>query len=326
MALTPNIPKKKATIKTCNKCKDMLGSEQFAPTKSLFYPDGLLPICNNCIREMLVEADFDWHIIDKICQWADIPFIPNEFEKLHKMNGDDVFPIYAAVFMSTEYEGLDWGVYFREFKKLQEAGLIEEELPELREEKFRKLRKTFGNNYPDEDLIYLDNLKTGLFATQNINGALQEDQAVKLCKISLELDSRIRMGEDFDKLLTSYDKLVKVAEFTPKNAKNAKDFDSVGEIFLWLEKRGWVNRFFDNVKRDVVDETMQNIQAFNQRLYTNEAGIGEEIENRIQSLKVAQEMEDTYSLKQDYDLDEYERRAMDDVEEEFEAEIEEDGQ
>jgi len=81
--------------------------------------------------------------------------------------------------------------------------------------------------------------------------------------ISLELESRIRAGADFDKLLTSYDKLVKVAEFTPKNAKNASDFDSVGELFRWLEKRGWKNKFFDGVTRDIVDETIKNIQSYN---------------------------------------------------------------
>jgi hypothetical protein len=59
--------------------------------------------------------------------------------------------------------------------------------------------------------------------------------------------------------LTSYDKLVKTAEFTPKNVKNINDFDSVGELIKWLEKKGWHNTFYDNVTRDVVDETMKNI-------------------------------------------------------------------
>jgi hypothetical protein len=81
--------------------------------------------------------------------------------------------------------------------------------------------------------------------------------------ISLELESRIRAGADFDKLLSSYDKLVKVAEFTPKNAKNANDFDSVGELIKWLEKRGWKNKFYDGVTRDVIDETIKNIQNYN---------------------------------------------------------------
>jgi len=66
--------------------------------------------------------------------------------------------------------------------------------------------------------------------TQNISGALQMDQALKLCKISLQLDSKIRAGDDIDKIVSSYDKLVKTAEFTPKNVKNASDFDSVGEL------------------------------------------------------------------------------------------------
>jgi hypothetical protein len=81
--------------------------------------------------------------------------------------------------------------------------------------------------------------------------------------ISLELESRIRAGVDFDKLLSSYDKLVKVAEFTPKNVKNANDFDSVGELIKWLEKRGWKNKFYDGVTRDVIDETIKNIQNYN---------------------------------------------------------------
>jgi hypothetical protein len=42
-------------------------------------------------------------------------------------------------------------------------------------------------------------------------------------------------------MLSSYDKIIKIAEFTPKNAKNAADFDSVGELVRWLEKKGWKN-------------------------------------------------------------------------------------
>lgn len=109
--------------------------------------------------------------------------------------------------------------------------------------------------------------------------------------MSYEIDCRIREGADFDKLLTSYDKLVKAAEFTPKNVKNINDFDSVGELVRWLEKRGWRNTFYDKVSRDVVDETIKNIQAFNQRLYVNESGIGEEITSRLEALKNANALE-----------------------------------
>jgi hypothetical protein len=45
-------------------------------------------------------------------------------------------------------------------------------LPEIREEKYRKLREKWGSNYDDEALTYLEGLYSGLLATQNVNGAL----------------------------------------------------------------------------------------------------------------------------------------------------------
>jgi hypothetical protein len=41
--------------------------------------------------------------------------------------------------------------------------------------------------------------------SQNVVGALNEDQALKLCKISLIIEQKIREGADFSKELKSYD-------------------------------------------------------------------------------------------------------------------------
>ena len=323
--MKPNIPKQRKPfiLKTCSRCNGSFGPDAFSETKSFFYKDGYLPICNSCIEEYLVENNFDWEAVDRVCQYADIPFVPSEFERLHEMNGDKVFPVYAKVFLSSDYNGLDWGVYFRRFKELKEAGLIDDELPVIKEKKLSQLKEKWGANYDEEELHYLEGLYDGMLQTQNVNGALQDDQAKKLCKISLEIDSRIREGSDFDKILSSYDKLVKVAEFTPKNVKNATDFDSVGEVFRWLEKRGWVNKFYDGVTQDVVDETMKNIMNFNQRLYVNESGITEEIERRLSALKNAQELENYYNTDKEYDLDEYDNAGYDELmkDEDFQVEL-----
>lgn len=150
----------------------------------------------------------------------------------------------------------------------------------------------------------MERLFQGVQNTQNINGDLQMDQALKLCKLSLIIDSRIREGADIDKMLGSYEKLVKIGEFTPKNAKNAEDFDSIGELAAYLEKTGFVNKFYDGVKRDIVDITMNNIQNFCQRLYTQEPGIGEEITKRIEALQTAKDIEDSMGLLDNYTSDE----------------------
>lgn len=293
--------------KICSKCGQFKSMDRFSPTRSTFFSDGHLPICNNCVKEYLVNAKFEWAAVDKLCQMANLPFIPTEFERLHDMNGDDVFPRYALIFQDKEFEPFGWDDYFKEFKRLREAGRIEQELPELREDYYAKLRKSWGSNYDEEALEYLENLLNGLLATQNVNGDLQMDQAKKVCKISYEIDCRIRDGSDFDKILTAYDKLVKTAEFTPKNVKNLNDFDTIGELVRWMEKRGWKNPYYDGVTKDIVDETIKNIQVFNRRLYVNETGIGEEVSRRLEALKETDLQENnTYNTQTSYDIDEFE--------------------
>ena len=315
MGMQPKIQKAPAPfiVKKCNICGGSYGPESFIKTRSLFYPDGYLPVCADCVEKMLTEQDFNWELVDKLCQYADIPFVPAEFERLHEMNGNKVFSVYAEVFLSSEYDGLGWKEYYNEFLKLKEAGVIEDELPILKEERRKKLKEKWGSNYDDEELQYLENLLDGLLQTQNISGALQFDQALKICKISLNLDSKIREGADFDKLMGSYDKLVKTAEFTPKNVKNASDFESTGELIKWLEKIGFKSKYYDNVTKDIVDETIKNIQAYNQRLYTNESGIGDEITRRIEALKSAKDLENYYNIGQEFDIDEFENEGYEEL-------------
>lgn len=329
MGLAPNIQRKlKFISKKCSICGGTFGPESYAPTKSLFFPDGVVPVCNDCIDGIIAEKDDSWGVIDKVCQLADIPFVPKEWERLKEMDEVNVFYRYANIFQSSEYEGLGWDDYYKAFLELKRANEVERELPGLADEKRRKLVEKWGGNYDDEALGYLEELFNGLMTTQNVNGALQVDQALKICKMSYEIDRRIAAGEDFDKLLASYDKMVKAAEFTPKNVKNINDFDTFGEATRWMEKRGWRNQFYDDVTRDIVDESMKNFQAFNQRLYTNESSIPEEIARRLEALKTTAEMENYYETDTDHDLDAFEQDGYealihDTANEEFKVDLDE---
>ena len=324
MPLKPNIPKQKRSflVKECPICKQQLVEEDFTKTHSIFYPDGVLPICNDCITDYLKESDFSWRAVDKVCQWADIPFIVKEFERLRELNSDDkVWGVYAKVFATEEYQNLGWDSYNSQYLELKKVGLIEDEIPLVREKHFEELRRRWGANYDDDELYYLEDLYKGLLLSQNVSGALSIDQAQKLCKLSLEIDKRIRAGDkDVDKFLSSYDKIVKTADFTPKTAKNATDFDSIGELMLWLEKRGHQNKFYDDTTRDVIDETLKNIEAWNQRLYVNEGGLGDEVTARLQALQNISKSDNYYDLQEEsFDMDKYEAEAFkEEEEEEFE--------
>lgn len=306
--IEPRIPNQRRTavmLKTCTKCGLSKTGDSFIPIRGWFYADGYAPVCNSCIKEHFVNVNWEWQEVDNFCQMMNIPFIPREFEKFRENNGDDVWPVYAKYFTSGEYEKFGWQDYFKKYQELKSKQKLDLELPHLKESYYDDLRLRWGQSYDEEELVYLENLYNGLLSSQNVNGALQIDQAQKLCKMSLNIDDRIRSGLDFDKLMGSYEKLTKIADFTPKNAKSDNDFSSMGEIVCWLEKRSWLNPWYDDANRDIVDEVIHSQQAFVQRLYTNEAGIGEEVTERIEALRLAAELD-----KADTDLEQ--KRLADD--------------
>ena len=77
-------------------------------------------MCNDCLEKILIENDFNWEIVNKICQYADIPFVPSEFVRLQELNkekgrkflienGEGINDEYAEMivdeFLNAEYEG-----------------------------------------------------------------------------------------------------------------------------------------------------------------------------------------------------------------------------
>ena len=302
--------------KRCLCCGQLKDSFSFLRTKSFMYPSGYVDVCVDCLGDRLEKTEYDWNVMDKICQYLDIPFESSKLEELRPTHSaPELLKAYNLIYFGEEYDNIDWTSYQDAYKELEASGALDETVvPGIAEERRHQLQEKWGFNYDDEALNYLENLYDGLLLTQNINGALQGDQALKICKISYEIDCRIREGADFDKLLASYDKLVKTGEFTPKNVKNASDFESMGELCRWLEKKGFENQFYDGETRDVVDETIKNIQSWNQRLYTNESGIGDEINQRIQSLKTAAELESYYDVNPNIDdYDNYENEGFEEL-------------
>lgn len=68
MGLQPDIARRRGfAVKTCNICGQMLTPSAFAPTKSIFYKDASLPICNGCVKSYLQDSDFSWDAANRLC-------------------------------------------------------------------------------------------------------------------------------------------------------------------------------------------------------------------------------------------------------------------
>lgn len=278
----------------CQRCgQDKTVANYIGVNNSIMHK-GCLPICRQCLAKQLDEAAAAgnlWNVADKICQWADVPFVPEEFDRIYEGHGRDAIGFYISIFRGRPYDTLDWGMYNEVYLQLRDEERVEDAMPRVQAAQKRKLVQKWGPNYDDQQLEYLENLHQGLLNSQNIVGALNEDQALKLCKISLIIEDKIRAGEDFDKDLRAYDNLAKLANLTPKEIKDANEFSSAGEVFAYLEKKGLKIDYYDGVVRDEADFALKDIKLWNQYLYTTETGVAEEIERRIESLKVAAQLQ-----------------------------------
>lgn len=310
-------------MRYCESCREDKISTAFPKTRNILFPRGRLNLCSDCVGNMLAEHPRDLDFANRLCQWADIPFDPNEWIELYESNGSSTFDVYNNLHLAESRKDVNWLQYNEKWISASEQNKLGEEISVISVEKQRQLRAKWGENYSPEEIDYLEQLYNGILQTQNVAGKLQVDQALKLCKVSLIIDQKIRAGENFKDLLSNYDKLVQVADFTPKNAKNANDFDSAGEIFAYLEKTGWVNTYYDGATRDVVDKTIKNMQAWTRHLYVNETGISDDIQKKIEGLKMAQALEaqeDSYTENVDEEIANYSDEAFDI--EDFEEEIE----
>lgn len=279
--------------KICQRCGEEKSTASYIAISSPMFK-GSLPICRQCLAKQLDEANKNgdlWNVANKICQWADIPFIPEYFQEIYEDNGRDAIGVYVSTFRSKPYDTLDWSQYNEVYLQLKEEEHLEDALPAIKAKRESDLAKKWGQHYDLEDMEYLENLHQGLLNSQNVIGALNEDQALKLCKISLIIEQKMRGGEDFTKDLKAYDELAKLSNLTPKNAKDAEDFSSFGEVGAYLEKTGFAPQYYRDAPKDEVDLVQKNIQLWNQSLYVGETGIAEEIEERINNLKIAAQLQ-----------------------------------
>jgi hypothetical protein len=105
MPIIPNIPNTaRGQSKSCNKCKRSLPRSFFSKTHNFFYPDGYLPVCNDCIAEEIDAHECNWEYIDKLCMWAGIPFVVKEWDRIKEMTlPSETWSTYAKVFADQEY-------------------------------------------------------------------------------------------------------------------------------------------------------------------------------------------------------------------------------
>lgn len=295
----------------CGKCKIDKPITEFVPTKSPFHPKDRSLMCLTCLEKLVDPKDLNQ--VDKMCQWLDIPFFVNEWTRIWNAAKERTLHVYVKLLSDNpSYTSLDWSTVNEKWQDAETCGTLIDNVPIVAEGWRREMMHKWPSDQErdDEDYHYLENFYNDLCTTQNLVSATQRDDAKRLCEVGLLATKKIRAGLDAKNEMAIYHNIVKTEGFEPKNAKNIGDFDSVGELYTWLEKRGWKPKWHTE-PQDSVDFTIKNIQKYLQRLVAGEGALADQVENRRKQLELANRLEEDYDTPlEDEDVEiEYEGAA-----------------
>lgn len=130
-------------LKKCQRCGEEKNTAAYIAVKSIMF-GGSLPICRQCLMDQLNQADKKgelWNVADKMCQWADVPFVPEKFDEIYRSKGKDAIGTYMAIFRTKPYDTLDWKMYNDAYLQVQEENRVEDALPNVRAAKEKNLNR-----------------------------------------------------------------------------------------------------------------------------------------------------------------------------------------
>lgn len=260
----------------CLKCRQKKPEWQFQSTPCKFFPGHRSLICTPCLETMVDQAQFG--DVDRLCRYLDVPFDLNKWSQLYEVHKEHTLTAYFNTLLDDHYAALDWADENERWRLARQEGTIDDDIAALSAAKIRKLKKTWSANYSDEELLWLDNFFNRIIATQNVSTPILQEKARDFCELQLHIKKGLREGVDVKKLMDAADNIVKTYHFEASNAKNAADFESVGELMVYYCKLGWHPKWHVE-PQDSVDFTMENIQNFLKRLVINEGNFAEQVED-----------------------------------------------
>lgn len=295
-----------AETRTCMKCRQPLPLSHFKETPSCFFPAHRSLICSSCLEKMIDPQNLDK--VDALMRYLDLPFDLDTWTSLYEKNGNQTLTAYFETLRDDHYASVSWSEENERWRLAREEQTIDEDIAVLSRAKVLKLTKKWGGDYPQEDLLFLENFYDQIIASQNVSTPILKEYAKDLCEVELRIKKGLRAGIDVKKDMDARDNIIKMAKFDAANSKSAADFESVGELMVYYGKKGWHPKWH-NEPQDSIDFLMKDIQTYLQRLVSNEGTFADQVEEKRKAFNTAEkieEAEDDIRFEVDEETIEYE--------------------
>lgn len=287
-------------MRQCLKCRQSKPEFNFQRTPSNFFPGHRSYICTSCLETMIDQSNLGE--VDRLCRYLDLPFDLDKWTSLYQIHKDHTLSAYFNTLLDDHYQSLQWADENERWRLARDEGTIDDEIAVLSDAKIKSLKKTWSSAYSNEELVWLQDFYNKIIATQNVSTPILQEKAKDFCELQLHIKKGLRTDVDVSKMMKQADDIVKTYHFEASSAKNAANFESIGELMVYYGKKGWHPKWHIE-PNDSIDFMMQNIQNYLKRLVVNEGNFAEQVEDR----------RDRYNLTERLDSIENEKVELDDT-------------
>lgn len=282
----------------CLKCKQEKPEYNFQQTKSPFFPGHRSLICTSCLETMIKQDNLNE--VDALCRYLDLPFDMNKWAQLYDIHKEHTLSAYFNTLLDDKYAAISWADENERWRLAREEGTIDDEIDKLSESKMRRLKKDWSPSYSKDELLFLEDYYNQIIATQNVSTPILKSRARDLCELTLRAKKAMREGLDVKKDMDAIAAIIKDCKFEANNAKNAADFESVGELMVYYGKKGWHPKWHTE-PQDSIDFMMQNIQNYLKRLVINEGNFAEQVEDKKARYNMTERLEEIENEAVEFD-------------------------
>ena len=261
--------------KICAECGKKQPWDFFLPTAntSLYSYNGTSYICIECIANKIDRKNLD--TIDKMCQFLDLPFDANKWIEMEKKY-DKLGPLlidYCQEMSNGKYADADWYKYNKMWEKCREYNSVTDELTALHSDLLLYLRKKWGHidGFTLEEYLRMEEYERHTLSHYPFKDEARRDMVRKLAKLSAIADHCISSGDNKEatNVLQSYNTLMKELGIRTETASNENTIETLSELVAYLEKTGYLLNYKITENRDIVDKTIENLQQYVKRLFTD---------------------------------------------------------
>ena len=153
----------------------------------------------------------------------------------------------------------------------------------------------WGRLYKPSQWVALEQLYNEFMNSFDIQGAARIDTLKMICKTSLKMNEAIDCGDidSYQKLSRVYDSMMKSAKFTEAQNKDKEgaNIDSAAAIVDFVESHsGQIPRYKCDEPKDIVDQIIFDLKAYNKNLIYEDKSLAQEIEKYLQDKKNSDEI------------------------------------